>query len=73
MQTLFGLHLGLSGLTSYASGGFALELYFPLGAVVYCFLRKKLTVPDPEPVESANDCAEISDEALLIEESSEQS
>jgi hypothetical protein len=73
MQTLFGLHLGLSGLTSYASGGFALELYFPLGAVVYCFLRKKLTVPDPEPAESANNCAEISDEALLIEESSEQS
>lgn len=55
----FGIHLGLSSLETYATGDFAARVYFPLGALIYCLLRKKLTKPE---------AAEHSDKTQVEEE-----
>lgn len=41
-----GLYLGLSSLTTYASGDFSAQLYFPLGALIYWIMRRRLLDPD---------------------------
>lgn len=44
-----GLYLGMTNLTTFARGGFKLMIYVPLGAIVYFFKRKDLTIqPAPE-------------------------
>ena len=39
-----GLYLGLTNLTTFVRGGFRVMLYVPLGAIVYFFQRKALTI-----------------------------
>ena len=49
-----GLHLRLSSLICYGDGSTELSLVIPLGAIVYCIMRKKLTKPEqPEISETA--------------------
>lgn len=43
----FGLYLQLSSLIRYGDGSTQLSLVVPLGAIIYCVLRKKLTKQDP--------------------------
>lgn len=46
----FGLYLQLSSLIRYGDGSSQLSLVVPVGAIVYCAMRRKLTKPEqPEP------------------------
>lgn len=44
-----GLYLSMTSLTTYAAGGFKVQLYIPVAAIVYFFKRKELTAKE-EPV-----------------------
>lgn len=46
-----GAFLGVTGITTYASGAFEVNVYIPIGALVYFFKRRALTLPEPAPVE----------------------
>ena len=57
-----GLYLGLTNLTTFVRGGFRVMLYVPLGAIVYFFQRKALTIrTESENVLEAAACDEVID------------
>lgn len=47
-QFYAGLYVGLTNLKVYVDRGFAATIYLPLGALIYFFRRKKLTLPEEE-------------------------
>lgn len=48
-QFYAGVHVGLTNLKVYVDRGFAAAFYVPLGALIYFFQRKRLTLPEEEP------------------------
>lgn len=45
-----GLYLGVTSLTTFAAGGFKVQLYIPIAAIVYFFKRKELTTKEEPTV-----------------------
>lgn len=50
-----GLYLGMTSLTTFARGGFKLMIYVPLGAIVYFFKRKDLSLKEESDAEENMD------------------
>ena len=48
-QVNFGLHLMLSSLIRYSDGSVQLALMVPVGSIIYCARRSKLTLPTEQP------------------------
>lgn len=46
-----GLYLGVTSLTTFAAGGFKVQLYIPIAAIVYFFKRKELTAKEEPTVQ----------------------
>lgn len=46
-----GLYLGVTSLTTFAAGGFKVQLYIPIAAIVYFFKRKELTAKEEPAVQ----------------------
>lgn len=46
-----GLYLGVTSLTTFAAGGFKVQLYIPVAAIVYFFKRKELTAKEEPAVQ----------------------
>lgn len=49
MNVKAGLYYGLSSLAVYTARGVELRIYVPVGAVIYCCMRKKLTDQPGKP------------------------
>ncbi len=53
-----GLYFGMTSLTTFARGGFKVMLYVPLGAIVYFYKRRDLTIRPEQAPEQAQEQAQ---------------